>query len=82
MVPNMLEGWSATKHHFESLLKVLDTALSRSILVLERLGYRPGDNPLPDRLTVDRRAARRCDGQDRGRGNSAAFSICEKAWLR
>jgi hypothetical protein len=44
---NLLEGLSRTKKHLVALAKLIDTALSRSFLVLERLGYSP-DNPPPE----------------------------------
>jgi hypothetical protein len=45
--PNLLEGLTRTKKHLEALEKLIDAALARSFLVLERLGYSP-DNPPPD----------------------------------
>jgi hypothetical protein len=42
--PNFLEGLTRTKLHLEALHKLLDTALMRSYLTLEQLGYSP-DNP-------------------------------------
>ena len=47
VVPGMLDGWGDAKQHFKDLAKLLDTALSRSFVVLERLGYDP-ENPPPD----------------------------------
>jgi hypothetical protein len=44
---NILEGLTRTKMHLETLHKLMEAALSRSFLVLERLGYSP-DNPPPD----------------------------------
>jgi hypothetical protein len=37
--PNLLEGLTRTKKHLEALEKLIDVALVRSFLVLERLGY-------------------------------------------
>ena len=45
--PNVLEGLTRTKQHLEALEKLIDAALMRSFLVLERLGYSP-DNPPPN----------------------------------
>jgi hypothetical protein len=42
---NVLEGLTRTKMQLKALHKLVDAALSRSLLVLERLGYSP-DNPL------------------------------------
>jgi hypothetical protein len=44
---NTLEGLTRTKVHLEALTKLIDAALTRTFLVLERLGYSP-DNPPPD----------------------------------
>jgi hypothetical protein len=44
---NILEGLTRTKMHLEALYKLVDAALMRSFLVLERLSYSP-DNPPPD----------------------------------
>jgi hypothetical protein len=44
---NILEGLTRTRLHLESLHRLVDTALGRSFLVLERLGYSP-DNLPPD----------------------------------
>jgi hypothetical protein len=44
---NTLEGLTRTKMHLEALRKLVEAALNRSFLVLERLGYSP-DNPPPD----------------------------------
>jgi hypothetical protein len=44
---NVLEGLSRTKEHLVALAELIDTALSRSFLVLERLGY-SADNPPPE----------------------------------
>src|SRR6266571_8629569 len=40
-VPNMLEGWSKLKQHLAALVELTDCALTRSFVVLERLGYSP-----------------------------------------
>jgi hypothetical protein len=37
--PNILEGLTRTKKHLEALEKLIDAALARSFLILERLGY-------------------------------------------
>ncbi len=47
IVPDMLDGWVETKEHLRGLAEMLDTALTRSFIVLERLGYDP-ENPPPD----------------------------------
>jgi hypothetical protein len=48
-VPDALEALTGTKNHLNALAKILETALLRSFLVLERLGYSP-DNPPPDNV--------------------------------
>jgi hypothetical protein len=45
--PGLLEWLTRSKHHLEALANVLDVALGRAFLVLERHGYSP-DNPPPD----------------------------------
>lgn len=45
--PNILEGFTRAKKHLEALEALLEAALSRSFLTLERLGYSP-DNLPPD----------------------------------
>jgi hypothetical protein len=45
VVPEMLEAYCLTKKHLEHLIELLDAALNRSFLVLERLGYSPDDPP-------------------------------------
>jgi hypothetical protein len=45
--PNLLEGLTRTKKHLEGLEKLIGIALTRSFLILERLGYSP-DNQPPD----------------------------------
>jgi len=47
LAPQMLEGLTNTKKHLEGLAKMIDQALFRSFLLLERLGYSP-DNPPSD----------------------------------
>jgi len=47
MAPELLEGLCEAKQQFTDMAKLLDVAISRSFLVLERLGYGP-DNPPPD----------------------------------
>jgi hypothetical protein len=47
MAPEILEGLCHTKQELSDLAKLLDVAISRIFLVLERLGYDP-DNPPPD----------------------------------
>ncbi|CDX24494.1 hypothetical protein MPL3356_400098 [Mesorhizobium plurifarium] len=51
-VSDMLEQMMLTKEHLEALVDLLDRALFRSFLVLERLGYSP-DNPPPDTPAID-----------------------------
>jgi hypothetical protein len=45
--PELLEGMTRTRLHLEMLHNLLQAALHRSFLVVERLGYGPGDS-LPD----------------------------------
>jgi hypothetical protein len=45
-MPQLLEGLTRTRLHLESLHKALDVALSRSFLIIERLGYSPDNPPL------------------------------------
>lgn len=45
IVPEMLDGICVTKDHIEALVKMLDAALTRSFVVLERLGYSPDFPP-------------------------------------
>jgi len=47
VAPDMLEGLSTTKEHLEALVDLLRAALTRSFVVLERLGYSP-DLPPPE----------------------------------
>jgi len=46
LAPDLLERWCETKHHLNALVTIIDNALTRSFLVLERLGYSP-ENPPP-----------------------------------
>jgi hypothetical protein len=46
IVPEMLDGLVDTKEHLEALVKLIDTALARAFVCLERLGYSP-DLPPP-----------------------------------
>lgn len=41
VMPDTLEGISTTKEHLEALVDLLRAALTRSFVVLERLGYSP-----------------------------------------
>lgn len=50
--PDTLERMSVTRDHLMSLAEMLDKALTRSFLVLDRLGYGP-DNPPPANLGYD-----------------------------
>ena len=56
--PEMLDSMCATRDNLKALTEMLDIALTRSFLVLERLGYGP-DNPPPDNVVsiADRSAA-------------------------
>lgn len=47
LMPDTLEGMSTTKEHLEALVELLRAALTRSFVVLERLGYSP-DLPPPE----------------------------------
>jgi hypothetical protein len=47
VVPNLLDGLTATKEHLETLANAISTLLTRHFVVLERLGYDP-DNLPPD----------------------------------
>lgn len=49
LAPDLLERWCETKHHLNALAVLIDDALTRSFLVLERLGYSP-DNPPPGEI--------------------------------
>lgn len=46
-IPDILDGMVNARENFSALAKVIDAALARSFLVLERLGYSP-DSPPPD----------------------------------
>jgi hypothetical protein len=48
LAPDMLENLTTTKHHLAALAEILDKALLRSFLVMERLGYSPDNSP-PER---------------------------------
>lgn len=52
IAPEMLEGLTNTKDHLEALAKVLDVALCRSFMALERLGFTPESPPPDEPLTV------------------------------
>lgn len=54
-MPSMMDGMCQTKQHLEGLVEGLDIAISRSFLMLERLGYTP-DNPPPDGAEHDEAA--------------------------
>ncbi len=43
--PDMLESMSVTRDHLKALTEMLDITLTRSFLVLERLGYDPENPP-------------------------------------
>ena len=45
--PNYLEDLCVVKQKFANMPHFMDTAINRSFLMLERLGYGP-DNPPPD----------------------------------
>ena len=51
IVPDVLEDLAETKEHLQALVELLDTALTRSFLVLERLGFSP-DEPPPDKPVI------------------------------
>jgi hypothetical protein len=53
--PALLDGWCWAKQEMLDLAKLLDVAISRSLLMLERLGYDPEKNPPPDRGDVSTR---------------------------
>ncbi|MCK1618930.1 hypothetical protein IVA96_20280 [Bradyrhizobium sp. 159] len=46
--PETVEGLIETKEHLAAMIRLLETAIVRSFLVLERLGYDPDTNPPPD----------------------------------
>ena len=46
-LPETLDGMIGTKEHLADMIRLLETAIARSFLVLERLGFSP-DNPPPD----------------------------------
>ena len=45
-VPDLLDDMIRTREHLKALAKMIDIAVTRSFLVLERLGYSP-ENPPP-----------------------------------
>lgn len=47
VVPDMLDDMVQARENFKALAQMIDIALHRSFLVLERLGYTP-ENPPPD----------------------------------
>jgi hypothetical protein len=46
--PETVDGLIETKEHLARMIRLLETAIARSFLVLERLGYDPDANPPPD----------------------------------
>jgi hypothetical protein len=52
LTPKMLDHMCDTKDHLQALVGLLDNALTRAFLTLERLGYSP-DNPPPDLPPVE-----------------------------
>jgi len=46
--PETVNGLIATKEHLSGMIRLLEMAIARSFLVLERLGYDPDTNPPPD----------------------------------
>jgi len=59
MAPKLLDDLCIVKQKFADMSHFMDAAISRSFLMLERLGYGP-DNPPPDESEVD------FDGEDEG----------------
>jgi hypothetical protein len=47
----------------ECLVKFLDTALTRTMVVLDGMGYSPTNLPPKDKLNRSRPSARSCDGR-------------------
>jgi len=47
LVPELLDNIAGTKDHLAAIVKLLDMALTRSFVALERLGYSP-DCPPPE----------------------------------
>ena len=47
IVPDMLDGMIATRDHLKAIVELIDVALARSFVVLDRLGNSP-DCPPPD----------------------------------
>jgi|SRR6266516_3614768 hypothetical protein len=48
LIPELLENLCFTKDHLKTLVEMLDAALSRSFLMVERLGYSPHNPPPGD----------------------------------
>src|SRR5215475_7141284 len=48
VMPALLDGLCETKQHLLDAAKILDTAIARCFLMLERLGYDPEKNPPDD----------------------------------
>ena len=51
IVPDTLDGLIATRDHMKALAEMIDVALTRSFVVLDRLGFSP-DCPPPDKEIV------------------------------
>lgn len=51
IVPDMLDGMVATRDHLKALVEMINVALTRSFVVLDRLGFSP-DCPPPDQEIV------------------------------
>ncbi|MFL9827547.1 hypothetical protein [Rhodoplanes sp. SY1] len=49
LAPDILDGWIMTRDHLRDIAELLDMMLTRSFVVLERLGYDPHKNVPPDR---------------------------------
>jgi hypothetical protein len=47
MLPDLLDRLCETKDHLAAVVEMMESTLTRSFLVLERLGYSP-ENPPPD----------------------------------
>jgi len=48
LMADLLKEWTLSRDHFKGLANLCDTAVRRSFLVMERLGYSPY-KPLPKR---------------------------------
>lgn len=48
LMADLLREWTLSSDHFKGLANLCDTAVSRSVLAMERLGYSP-DKPVPKR---------------------------------